>query len=260
VFKRRQPLSLLARAREMIYPTGGFKRAARYMMHRMRRLPDEPHRVARGVFAGTFVNFPPIFGFQFLGAAGLAWLMRGNILAALLATFLSNPFTTPIIAVGSLELGHWMLGTAGGMDFTTILSQFTGAGGEIWHNISAIFTAETARWGELKNFFWLIYWPYFVGSLIPGLIVSMLAYWLTLPAVKAYQTLKAKKARERIEKLRRRKAASVPGAAGDGPAMSPACDGDLAEAGNDALRIADRDRAKRLAERLRLGEERSKRS
>ena len=226
MFKRRQPLSLLARAREMIYPTGGFKRSARYMMHRMRRLPDEPHRIARGVFAGTFVNFPPIFGLQFVGAAGLAWLMRGNILAALLATFLSNPFTTPLIAVGSLELGHWMLGTAGGVDFTTILSQFTGAGGEIWHNIRAIFTHETARWGELENFFWLIYWPYFVGSLIPGLLCALLTYWLTLPAVKAYQTLKAKKARERIEKLRRRKAAQAYGLAEGAAALSGARDGD----------------------------------
>lgn len=224
MFKRRQPRSLLAQAREMVYPTGGFKRATQYMLHRMRRLPDEPQRIARGVFAGTFVNFPPIFGFQLLGAAGLAWVLRGNILAALLATFLSNPLTTPLIAVGSLELGHWILGTAGGLNFTQIVEQFTGAGGEIWHNIRSIFTDDTARWGELREFFWVIYWPYFVGSLIPGLVFSALAYWLTLPLVKAYQTLKAKKAKERIEKLRRRKAAAA------------AASAEIALAGDDAPR------------------------
>lgn len=203
MFKRRQPRSLLMQAREMVYPTGGFKRATQYMLHRMRRLPDRPHRIARGVFAGTFVNFPPVFGFQFLTAAAIAFVLRGNILAALLCTFLSNPLTTPFIAVGSLELGHWMLGLPGHLDFLEIVRQFSEAGGEIWHNIRAIFTADVARWDHLRDFFWQIYWPYFVGSLIPGFVVSLIAYWLTIPLVGAYQNLQARKAKDRIEKRRR---------------------------------------------------------
>lgn len=209
MFKRRQPRSYLMQAREMVYPTGGFKRAIQYMLHRMRRLPDEPHRIARGVFAGTFVNFPPIFGFQFLSAALFAWVLRGNILAALLATFLSNPITTPLIAVGSLELGHWMLGIREPMDFLDIVRHFSDAGGEIWHNIRAIFTHDVARWEHLRDFFRLIYWPYFIGSLIPGLIVSVAAYYLTLPLVQAYQKLRARKTKERVEALRRQRAAEA---------------------------------------------------
>lgn len=197
---------MLMQAREMVYPSGGFKRATQYMLHRMRRLPDRPHRIARGVFAGVFVNFPPVFGFQFLTAAGIAWVLRGNILAALLATFLSNPITTPLIAVGSLELGHWMLGMPGHLEFLDIVRQFSEAGAEIWHNIRSIFTHDIARWGHLRDFFWQIYWPYFVGSLIPGLIVSLVAYWMTIPLVGAYQRLREKKAKERIEKRRRLKA------------------------------------------------------
>ena len=209
MFKRREPLTLTRKAREMVYPTGGFKRATQYMLYRMRRLPDGPHRIARGVFAGTFVNFPPLFGFQFASAALLAWVMRGNILAALLATFLSNPVTTPLIAVGSLELGHWMLGIREPMDFLDIVRHFSDAGGEIWHNIRAIFTRDVARWDHLRAFFWLIYWPYFIGSLIPGLIFSLAGYWLTVPLVGAYQKLRQKKAAERIERLRRQKAAEA---------------------------------------------------
>ncbi len=207
MFKRREPLSLLRQAREMVYPSGGFRREMQYMLYRMRRLPDGPHRIARGVFAGTFVNFPPLFGFQFASAALLAWVMRGNIIAALLATFLSNPITTPLIAVGSLELGHWMLGIREPMDFMDIVRHFSDAGGEIWHNIRAIFTHDVARWGHLRDFFRLIYWPYFIGSLIPGLIFSAAGYWLTVPLVGAYQKIRARKASERIEKRRRHKAA-----------------------------------------------------
>mgnify|MGYP003905738571 FL=1 len=64
VFKRREPLGWLAWMREMVYPSGGFRRATRYVIHRMSRLPDEPHRIARGVFAGVFVSFTPLFGFD----------------------------------------------------------------------------------------------------------------------------------------------------------------------------------------------------
>ena len=86
VFKRRDPLGWGAWLREQVYPRGGFKRATRYVVHRMRRLPDQPHRVARGVFAGSFIGFLPLPGLQFLAAWGAARLIRGNILAALLGT------------------------------------------------------------------------------------------------------------------------------------------------------------------------------
>ena len=110
VFKRRDNRSVWAWLREMVYPRGGFGRAIRYVMHRMRRLPDSPHRVARGVFAGCLIGFLPLPGLQFLGAWGAARLIRGNVLAALLGTFNSNPITTPFFAVGAISLGHWMLG------------------------------------------------------------------------------------------------------------------------------------------------------
>lgn len=224
MFKRRERLSLMRQAREMVYPTGGFRRAVQYMIHRMRRLPDEPHRIARGVFAGTFVNFPPLFGFQFISAGLLAWLMRGNIVAALLATFLSNPLTTPLIAVGSLELGHWMLGIREPMDFLDIVRHFSDAGGEIWHNIRAIFTHDVARWDHLGDFFWLIYWPYFIGSLIPGLIFSIAGYKLTLPVIATYQKLRARKTAERTEKRRRLQAAEAEARAREAEMAAAAAD------------------------------------
>lgn len=207
VFKRRNPRSFLSWARQLVYPTGGFARAIRYMVHRMRRLPDEPHRIARGVFAGTFVNFPPIFGIQFLSAAGLAWIMRGNILAALLCTFLSNPITTPVIALVSLELGHWMLGIKTPLEVLSIVEAFGNAGVEIWRNIKAVFTDAPTEWGSLIVFFKTIYFPYLVGSIIPGLICSTVLYLLTTPLVRAYQKLRMKKMHDRFEKRRKLKAA-----------------------------------------------------
>ncbi len=84
VFKRREPLGWVAWLVQMVYPRGGFVRATRYVMHRMSRLPDDPHRVARGVFAGSLVGFLPLPGMQFVFAWIAARLMQGNLLAALL--------------------------------------------------------------------------------------------------------------------------------------------------------------------------------
>jgi hypothetical protein len=172
----------------------------------MRRLPDEPHRIARGVFAGTFVNFPPIFGIQFVSAALLAWVMRGNILAALLCTFLSNPITTPFIALLSLELGHWMLGIDKPLSAVYIFSAFGNAGHELWMNVRAVFTDASTEWGNLAAFWHTIYFPYLVGSILPGIVCSLIAYYVTIPLVHAYQKLRRARLGDRLEKRRKLKA------------------------------------------------------
>lgn len=199
---KRKPQSWGEWSKAQVYPRGGFMRAIRYNWHRLRRLPDPPHRIARGVFAGTFVNFPPIFGFQIVAAAGLAYLMRGNILAAILATLLSNPVTTPLIALVSLELGHWILGSSEGVSLNGVFAAFAAAGGDLWHNILAVFTREDAHWEGLLLFWRRIYLPYLIGSILPGILCSLLLYWLTVPALTAYQALRRRRLQKRIAQRR----------------------------------------------------------
>jgi uncharacterized protein len=211
----------------MIYPDGGFNRATRYVIHRMSRLPDDPRRVARGVFAGTLVAFLPIPGVQFLGGWALAVIMRGNILAALLATFVSNPLTTPIIAVFSVGFGHWLLGIDAPLTAEAIGSAFADAGGELWQNMKAVFTSAPVRWSRLGELWHNIWYPYFVGCLGPAVIGALVAYYLTIPIVHAYQKLRAAKTKERVEKRRKLKdmllaaRAHVTKDGGDAPPPSP---------------------------------------
>ena len=217
VFRRRNQRTLLEWAREFVYPRGGFRRAAQYLAHRLRRLPDEPHRIARGVFAGVFVSFTPLFGFHFLSAALLGWVMRGNIIAALLATFVGNPLTTPFIAITSVELGHRLLGIDAPMDVMSIIAAFTNAGSELWDNARALFTSDVTHWENLATFFGTIFWPYLVGGLLPGLAVSLAFYWATIPIVRAYQKIRAGQAKDRLEKRLHLKSASMaaPTSSGD---------------------------------------------
>lgn len=220
VFKRRDPRTYGQMAREFVYPKGGIRRSVQYVIHRMRRLPDQPHRIARGVFAGTFVNFPPVFGFQLLSAAALAWLLRGNIIAALLATFISNPLTTPFLATLCVKLGHWMLGIEAPMTFATVYAAFTDAGAQLWHNLLAAFTDDVAHWDKLIEFFWFVFWPYTIGSIIPGLIASFATYYLSLPLIHAYQRLRANRMQKRhlaARQKRRDSAETLPEGDDDGP-------------------------------------------
>ena len=135
----------------------------------MRRLPDQPHRIARGVFAGSFIGFLPLPGLQFLAAWGAARLIRGNMLAALLATFNTNPLTTPFFAVLAMTLGHWMLGIEAPLNARLHRqAPLPMPGSDLWYNFTAIFGPQKAHWDGLVQFWHEIYLPYFIGALGPG--------------------------------------------------------------------------------------------
>lgn len=209
VFKRRSKRSYGQIVVETVYPRGGWRRAISYIIHRLRRLPDEPHRIARGVAAGIFVSFTPFFGLHLLLGAGLAWLMRGNIVAALLGTLVGNPVTFPFIMALSVELGSTILHQPNTMDLPRVVSNFARASIEAWVNIRALFSGQETHWENLHWFLHVIFWPYVIGGIIPGIVSALVGYYLSLPVVLAYQKRRAKKRRERLEKIRRQRAAAA---------------------------------------------------
>lgn len=202
VFKRRNPRSYGRMAAEFVWPRGGWRRAGQYVLHRLRRLPDPPHRIGRGVAAGIFVSFTPLFGVHFLAAIGIAWLIGGNIFAALLATFIGNPLTTPLIAVLSVSLGRWILGVEGDLGPQAIVSEIARATGEVGSNVLALVGGRAAEWGDLRSFAADIFLPYLVGGIVPGLVAAAIGHYLTLPVVRAYQKRREEKAAARLAKVR----------------------------------------------------------
>lgn len=202
VFKRRDTRPIGQLAVEMVYPRGGWKRASHYILHRLRRLPDSPERIARGFFAGVFISFTPLFGFHFIGAALVALAYRGNILAALLGTFVGNPLTTPIMATMSLETGYWLLGDEYRLPLPQVFAAFGDAAAQLSRNIIAFTHGGATEWDQLGRFFQRVYWPFLVGSPIPGTIFGLIFQFASLPLVRAYQRLRARKALDRIEKRR----------------------------------------------------------
>ncbi|SFK14000.1 DUF2062 domain-containing protein [Celeribacter neptunius] len=208
VFKRREKLKPLEWLAQVFWPRGGWSRAVRYLRHRLHRLPDTPHKIARGVFAGVFVVFTPLFGLHFLLAFLLAKLMRGNVIAALLATFVGNPLTYVPIGVISMTSGHFILGTEFDHHHDrSFVGKFFDAADDLWSNFFALFTDRDANWDGLIRFFHEVFLPYAVGGIIPGIMAGLAAYYLILPMVAAYQHRRRGKLKAKLEELRRKKAA-----------------------------------------------------
>lgn len=179
---------------ESLWPRGGWGRAAQYVRHRLRRLPDSPERIARGIAAGVFTTFTPFYGFHFFIAALISWGMRGNILASLLATFFGNPLTYVPIGVISLQTGHFLLGSRPpdhGPQSIPLMQKFLNAGQELWFNLKAPFTGNVPHWDGLKLFYDDVFFPYLVGGLVPGILAGTVAYFFSLPLIAAYQKRRA---------------------------------------------------------------------
>ena len=212
MFRRRDPRSYSRLAREAIWPRGGWSRALTYMKIRLRRLPDPPHIVARGVAAGVFAAFTPLYGLHFVVAYALARLVKGNAIAALLGTFFGNPLTYVPIAWASLTTGHWMLGTGRRFsehDTHGVFSAFARAGHDLWRNAIAAFTHGQASWHGLRAFWWDVFLPYLVGGILPGIVCAIACYYGTLPVIAAYAKAKAAR-QERLRAARAGRLAKTP--------------------------------------------------
>lgn len=184
MFRRRDPLPLWGRLREALSPRKGWRRGLEYLGRRMQRLPDTPHRIALGFGCGVLASFTPFFGFHFILAATIAFVLRGNLLASAIGTFFGNPVTFPFIAATAMTIGQTVTGLG-------IEKPADGFGfGWLWQNLDAIFV------------------PYLVGGLAPGLATATVTYFLLRPVVAAYQDRRRLKLMARAKDRLRRSAAA----------------------------------------------------
>ena len=110
ILGRRLPQSIGQRLRGWLWPQNGWRRAGRYLLWRIRRMPGTPHAVAAGFAAGAAMSMTPFLGGHLLLAFGLAYLTGGNLLAAALGTLVGNPWVLPLILAIAYRLGCLALG------------------------------------------------------------------------------------------------------------------------------------------------------
>ena len=208
MFKRRERRSIFRFFYEVIFSLKGISRAIEYVGIRLKRIPDTPHKISLGMSCGIFASFTPLFGLHFLIAGLLSYLLRANVLASLIGTFVGNPITFPIITVFNLKLGEWILGSnqysssdggkifEGFLDFIFLIYKSFFTEGSIGEN-------NVPRMNEFLDG---VFIPYSLGGLILGIFIAVISYFLLRPLVATYQKKRsALKAKRFKKKLMRKK-------------------------------------------------------
>ena len=199
IFKRRDKRLTLIRFKDFLFPRKGWRRVVDYIIHRVKRLPDTPHKIAIGLAIGIFCSFTPFFGLHIFLAALLAYLCKGNIVAALLGTFFGNPITWPFIAVFSVKLGQLVLGMPIS-NFEKSLEQILEAGNAFVLGLMSLFGYGKSDWALVFNFFNELFIPYFIGGFVLGLATAIFSYFIFRPIIYAYKVAKSKKKLKELEK------------------------------------------------------------
>jgi uncharacterized protein (DUF2062 family) len=203
VFRRRDRRPLWVAARDAAWPRRGWGRVLEYLKHRVRRLPDSPEKIGRGMAAGVFVGFLPVYGVHFLVALAAGWGARGNLFAALIGSCVNNFLTVLPISAVALPIGALLLGDTPDIDLLGDLTRLlAGAAGEAWNNLLAPFTAREAHWDHIGEFLVRAFPPLFLGGIVPGLVAGLAAYWVTVPLVRAYQNARRKALHDKLAALR----------------------------------------------------------
>lgn len=150
--------------RESLWPSAGWSRAARYVSHRVRRLPGSPYSIAAGFACGAAISFTPFIGLHFVLAAVLALLMGGNFIASAIGTVVGNPWTFPLIWSWIYLLGRWLQGEPAIADLPQTMS------------LAYIFDRP-----------WQVLWPMVLGGVPTAVAAWFVAFWPCYKAVERYQ-------------------------------------------------------------------------
>ncbi len=179
MFGRRNPPPIYLRVREFFWPRRGWRRASTYIVHRVRRLPGTPYRIAAGFACGAAISFTPFIGFHFVGAALLSLLIRGNVVASAIGTTVGNPWTFPIIWAWIYMLGQWLLGGEAVSDLPVALS------------FNYIFERPLE-----------VLWPMTVGGVPTALVAWVAFFWPVREAVAEYQYVRRRRIRKMVRARR----------------------------------------------------------
>jgi len=199
IFKRRDKRLTFGRLKELLLPKKGWRRALDYFIHRVKRIPDTPHKIAIGIATGVFCSFTPFFGLHFFLAAFVAYIFKGNIVAALFGTFFGNPVTWPFIASFSVKLGQIILGYPV-TNFETFLEHFVEASDATIQGVKSLFGYGESDWALLYGFFRELFLPYFIGGFVLGLIAALFTYFVFRPIIYAYKVTRNKKKYKKFNK------------------------------------------------------------
>ncbi len=137
----------------------------KFILDKITDIKGNPHRTALGMSVGVFIAATPTIPFHTALALILATLLRGNKAAAVLGVWFSNPITIPIIYVANYKIGVILLGKENCLFEINQISHMS----------------DMLRIGVDIMVIMI------VGGLVLGIILSLLAYLLTIWVLKVFK-------------------------------------------------------------------------
>jgi len=200
MFKRRVPLPVHRKAMASVWPEMGWRRAVRYLMYRIGRLPGSGYAIAGGFAWGAAMSFTPFIGLHILFSSLGAWLSRCSIVAAVLGTIVGNPWTFPFIWIwlykAGIAMGFGQRGVdAEAMDFSALFGSITEA-------------TLRGDWGYIADNAMPVLTPMLAASIPTTVIVWVTFFLLLKPVIERYksaaQSRRAARAVELVDGIARK--------------------------------------------------------
>jgi uncharacterized protein (DUF2062 family) len=173
MFQRRVQWTALRKAREVIWPSMGYRRAIVYLWHRLQRIPGTSASIAAGFACGVGAAMTPFYGTHIVTAMVLALAIRGSVLAAAIGAQVANPWTAPFLWYAVYYIGAWFIGIETHSHPPNFVHMFKGL-------------TESLLQLDGKLFFdsvWPVFWPMTLGSLPLGLVTGVGSYFILEPII-----------------------------------------------------------------------------
>ena len=152
----------------------------RAAFRRLLAIDDPPERTALAFSIGVFIAFSPFLGLHTILATAIAFLFRFNKIAIYTGTFVNNPILTLVpIIIASYTVGAFILGKP---------LRIPDEGLELLRN-PRIFSGDYYQQLFVQSWNNVV-WPFSVGAMALSVVCSLVAYPLTLRALRAYHSRK----------------------------------------------------------------------
>ena len=154
----------------------GLRGAARRLIN----LRASPHEIALGCALGAFVSITPLLGVQTLLAVVFSFILRANVPAAIVGTFVGNPLSWPFIWASTYLMGLQMVGLEGSFDPTAVQRNVQ----LLW---AALLDPSPQILDATASLFWPLLWPMLAGSVPIGLLTAAIVYYISRNAVRGWR-------------------------------------------------------------------------
>ena len=164
------------------------RRTELFLVYRVLHANDTPHRLALGISLGFFVAWTPTIGFQMVLVLLLALALRANARVGLPIVWISNPFTVIPIYLPNYWLGSKLLSFVTGrenFDYEQVRSFLSENFNRPGIALSRFF--DVSFWSELGSLLLKISLDLWIGSVVIGSIVAVVAYIVSYKSIVWYR-------------------------------------------------------------------------